>query len=100
VYDYFTGYVLNQPKEQLLWGAGRVQGHLDLYDMIHNLREKSKTKKPDLTSEIRELTRLEQEALSRLDKTVREETAALYELEPLIKKALRKLRPLVTPQED
>ncbi len=100
VYDYFTSYVMNQPKERLLWGAGRVQGHIDLYDMIHNLREKSKTKKPDLSLEIRELTRLEQEALSRLDKTVREETAALYELEPLIKKAIRRMRPLATPQED
>lgn len=100
VYDYFTAYVLNQPKERLLWGAGRVQGHLDLYDMIHSLREKSKTKKTDLSLEIRELTRLEQEALSRLDKTVREETAALDELEPLIKKALRRLRPLATPRED
>ena len=100
VYDYFTAYVINQPKERLLWGAGRVQGHLDLYDMIHTLREKSKTKKPDLNLEIRELTRLEQEALSRLDKTVRDETAALEELERLMKKALRRLRPLVTPQED
>ncbi len=100
VYDYFTDYVLNQPKERLLWGAGRVLGHMDLYDMIHILREKCKTKKPDLSWEIRELARLEQEALSRLDKTVREETAALESLEPLIKKALHRLRPLVTFQEN
>lgn len=100
VYDYFTAYVLNQPQQRLLWGAGRIGGHLDLYDMIHRLQEKSKMKKPDLAMEIRELMRLEQEALSRLDKTVREETAALENLEPLLKKAIRKLRPLVTPQED
>jgi len=100
VCDYFTAYVLNQPKDRLLWGAGRLQGHMDLYDMIHTLREKSKTKKPDLAIEIRELTRLEQEVLSRLDKTVREETASLEGLEPMIKKALHKLRPLVTPRED
>jgi hypothetical protein len=100
VYDYFTGYVLNQPSERLLWGAGRVQGHLDLYDLIHGLREKSKTKKPDLSLEIRELMRLEQDALSRLDKTVREETAALEELEQLVKKALRRLRPYAAPRED
>ena len=100
VYDYFTAYVLHQPRERLLWGAGRVQGHLDLYDLIHSLRDKSKTKKPDLTTEIRELSRLEQEALSRLDKKVREEMAALEDLEALIKKALRRLRSLVTPQED
>ncbi len=100
VYDYFTAYVLGQPEEKLLWGTGRVLGHLNLYELIHTLREKCKTKKPDLTLEVREIARLEQEALSRLDKTVREETAALEELEPLIKKALRRLRPLLTPQED
>ncbi len=100
VYEYFTAYVLHQPKERLLWGAGRVMHHLDLYDLIHRLQGKMKEKKPDLGIEIRELSRLEQEALQRLDKTVRDETAVLEGLEQLIKKALRRLRPLVTPQEE
>ena len=100
VYEYFTTYVLHQPKERLLWGAGRVMGHLDLYDLIHKLKDKLKEKKPDLNMEIRELMQLEQGALSRLDKTVREETAVLQDLEQLLKKVLRRLRPLVTPQED
>ena len=31
--------MLNQPKERLLWGYGRVQGHNDLYDVIHALMD-------------------------------------------------------------
>lgn len=37
-YDRFTNYVLDQPADRLLWGAGRVQGHIDLYDVIHSLQ--------------------------------------------------------------
>ena len=36
-FDYFTGYVLNQSDDRLLWGAGRVQGHEDLFDVIRSL---------------------------------------------------------------
>lgn len=39
-FDYFTDYVLNQPSDRLMWGDGRVQGHNDLYDLIHSLYEK------------------------------------------------------------
>lgn len=39
-FDYFTDYVLNQPSERLMWGAGRVQGHNDLYDLISSLYTK------------------------------------------------------------
>lgn len=100
VYDYFTNYVLNQPPERLNWGAGRVMGHLNLYDMIQSLKGKTKTKKPDLAMEIRELMELEQQELSRLEKTVRDETAAIAGLEPLMKSALRSLKPLCAPQEE
>ena len=30
VYRYFTEYVMNQEKERLQWGAGRIVHHLDL----------------------------------------------------------------------
>lgn len=100
VYDYFTGYVLNAPREKLLWGAGRLASHLDLYDMIHTLRGKAKTKHLDFAQEIRELMRLEQEELSRLSDAVREETAALKDLEPMLKSVLHKLRPLTPPREE
>ncbi len=40
VYDYFTSYVLNQPTDRLMWGAGRVVGHEDLFDVVKSLGEK------------------------------------------------------------
>ncbi|MEG0381012.1 MAG: M28 family peptidase, partial [Kurthia sp.] len=33
VYDYFTNYVTDQPADRLMWGAGRIVGHEDLYDV-------------------------------------------------------------------
>ena len=35
VFDYFTDYVLEAPKEKLMWGAGRIVGHEDLFDTIN-----------------------------------------------------------------
>ena len=43
VFDYYTNYVLNQPADRLMWGAGRVQGHIDLFDVIASLGEKYDT---------------------------------------------------------
>lgn len=40
VYDYFTNYVTDQPADRLKWGAGRVMGHEDLYDVIASLQAK------------------------------------------------------------
>lgn len=100
VFNYFTGYVLNQPPQRLLWGAGRLMGHRDLYDLIHRLKAKAKQKKPDLALEIHEMTKLEQGELNRLEKTVREEAAAMAGLEPIFKTALHALRPLCAPQEE
>lgn len=39
-YNYFTDYVLKQGEEQLMWGTGRVQGHIDLYNVIQSLQNK------------------------------------------------------------
>lgn len=52
-YDYFTDYVLNQPADRLMWGAGRVQGHNDLYDVINALCDKDETS--DFSEEIAEI---------------------------------------------
>jgi hypothetical protein len=43
VYDYFTSYVLDQPADRLMWGAGRVVGHEDLFDVVKSLGEKYDT---------------------------------------------------------
>lgn len=39
-YEHFTDYVINAPEERLMWGAGRVQGHNDLYDVIASVKNK------------------------------------------------------------
>ncbi|AMC94663.1 hypothetical protein AOC36_09130 [Erysipelothrix larvae] len=39
-YEYFTDYAINQPQDRLLWGYGRLQGHVDLYDVIKSLQAK------------------------------------------------------------
>ena len=49
-YNYFTDYVLYQNEDKLMWGTNRVQGHNDLYDVIHSLMEKDENS--DLSDEI------------------------------------------------
>lgn len=40
VYEYFTDYVLCQPIDRVKWGAGRIIGHEDLFDIVHSLKAK------------------------------------------------------------
>ena len=49
-YNYLTDYVLYQNEDKLMWGTNRVQGHNDLYDVIHSLMEKDENS--DLSDEI------------------------------------------------
>ena len=37
VYEYFTGYVLDQPRDRLKWGYGRIIHHENLYDVVRSL---------------------------------------------------------------
>lgn len=37
VYEYFTRNSLNQPKDRLKWGYGRIIGHEDLFDVVEAL---------------------------------------------------------------
>lgn len=60
VFDYFTDYVLNQPKERLQWGAGRIIAHENLFDLVEELKQKlnqenvSYQKEIDLLIEVKE----------------------------------------------
>lgn len=65
-FDYFTDYVLNQSADRLMWGAGRVQGHEDLYDVIHSLLDKYGDAAADYTAE-----------LTRLNEAIDNQTAML-----------------------
>lgn len=65
VYDYFTDYVLDQPADRLMWGAGRVVGHVDLFDPINSLIAKRDEPNADVSKEI-EVLKLELENQQKL----------------------------------
>ena len=78
-YEYFTDYVLNQPKERLLWGYGRVQGHNDLYDVIHSLMEKENG--DDVSDELEILRNCLESEKKLLDEQLNHELESLDRLE-------------------
>lgn len=84
-FDYFNDYVLDQPAERLFWGAGRVVGHVDLYEMIKSLEGKLDDETADVSTEMEVLKSAiaEQEAL--LADLVASETETLESLIELLK---------------
>lgn len=85
-YQYFTDYVMNQPADRLMWGAGRVMGHEDLYDVISALQEKSKKPKANLDAETKELQKALENEVSLLKKTVKEENHDVQQLKAELEK--------------
>lgn len=74
-YEHFTDYVINAPEERLMWGAGRVQGHNDLYDVIASL--KNKDDGADYTDEITAVKQCIANEEKLLEKSVKEECEGL-----------------------
>ena len=70
-YEHFTDYVIDAPEERLMWGAGRVQGHNDLYDVIAAL--KNKEDGADCSEEIAVLEQCIENEESLLETSVTEE---------------------------
>ena len=77
-FDHFTSYVLDQPADRLMWGAGRVQGHVDLFDVINALQEKDAG--ADCSAELQVLQDARAQEVSRLEEQVQLEAAGLTEL--------------------
>lgn len=77
-YQYFTDYVLNQSADRLMWGAGRVQGHIDLFDVIRSLMVKGD--QADYTLEIETLERALQQEVQLLENQVALELQGLANL--------------------
>ena len=79
-YRYFTDYVLKAGPDRLMWGAGRIVGHEDLFQVIRSLLAKSETPGADLSQEISAVSEAiaRQEAL--LEQLAAEELAALAQL--------------------
>lgn len=79
-YRYFTDYVLDQPADRLMWGAGRVVGHVDLFDVIRSLGEKAEQGSTDFAEEITALNTAVESQNQLLKTLVDEEIAVLNSL--------------------
>ena len=80
VFDYFTDYVLEAPKEKLMWGEGRIVGHEDLFDTINSLIEKGEQDDADVSAELATLNEVLERQKVLLQTTTDEETIAVQEL--------------------
>ena len=79
-FDYFTNYVLNQSADRLMWGAGRVQGHEDLFDVIRSLLGKYGDTTADYTEELARLEAAVETQTAMLAQQVDHEVQSLAEL--------------------
>ena len=79
-FEYFTDYVLNQSADRLMWGAGRVQGHEDLFDVIRTLQEKYGDSSADYTAELARLDQAIETQRTMLNEQVEHEVSALEAL--------------------
>ncbi|KXH78356.1 M28 family peptidase [Sporosarcina sp. HYO08] len=82
--QYFTDYVLKQPADRLLWGAGRIVGHEDLYDTTNALLEKRDQANPDLSAEIETLTKTLENQKQLLQTTIDEEYESVKTLSEML----------------
>lgn len=53
VYNHFSEYVFEQPKERLKWGYGRLMTHENMYEIITSLLQKKDDNLTDYHPEIR-----------------------------------------------
>ncbi|UUX34641.1 M28 family peptidase [Fundicoccus culcitae] len=81
VYDHVTNYVMDQPDERLFWGAGRVVGHLNLYDLINQLQAKVNNPDADFTEELVVLSDAIANQTTLLDQLVTKEVTDLQTIQ-------------------
>ena len=87
VYRYFTEYVMNQEKDRLQWGAGRIVHHLDLSKRIRSLMEKERTRNTGVEPELEALKAMERQALGCFDDDIRYMIQAVDTLTEGLRKA-------------
>lgn len=59
VFDYFTGYVLDQPADRLKWGTGRIIHHENLFRLVEELKKRAENEGQEvqnLEEQLKELT--------------------------------------------
>ncbi len=87
-YRYFTDYVLEQPDDRLLWGAGRIMGHIDLYEVIQSLQEKTEVEGTDFTEEISVLESAYQASLEGYVKSLSGVQGHLQQMNTMIEQSI------------
>ena len=87
-YEYFTNQVLKQDKSRLNWGAGRIMGHEDLYDIIFSLQQKQKSGDKNVAKETEALKKIIISQENLMKNTVITENNNLLE----VKKSLSKIK--------
>lgn len=70
VYQHFTEYALNQTRDRLKWGYGRIVGYVNLYGVVHRLLEKEETGATDYSEEILFLKKAAAQQLSDYKKCI------------------------------
>ena len=90
VYEYFTGYVLNQPRERLKWGYGRIIHHENLFDVVRSLIDKLKAmdENVDVSHELSVLTQARVRQQDYLVLDVRNTTQYVKEITQIIHNCL------------
>lgn len=85
---HFTDYVLHQPADRLMWGAGRICGLVDLVDVVKSLLGK-RGGMQNLKSEIFILQNAEKELSQQLIESVSKEIEALDFLSAQLQELLK-----------
>ena len=86
VFDYYTNYVLDQPADRLMWGAGRIVGHEDLFDPINSLKEKSEQPNANISEELKILNTALENQIQLLQTLVNEEVASVQSISEMLTK--------------
>ncbi len=87
VWDYFNDYVLKAKPEKLMWGVGRIVGHIDLYDILESLKNKLANNDNNCLLEINKLEKILKEQIILLENTISTE----YEILKIIEKEISKI---------
>ncbi|MBS4224706.1 M28 family peptidase [Lederbergia citrea] len=86
VFNYFTDYVLNQPADRLMWGAGRIVGHEDLYDPINSLIKKRGQKNAEVSKELKILNKALEDEKQILKSSVEQEYSSVKAIGEMLTK--------------
>lgn len=70
VYDHFSDYVYNQPRERLKWGYKRLMEHKSMYGIVQELLAKEQTGITDYAEQIISLEQIYNKQIALLETTI------------------------------